>query len=118
MCYGVCTGSVLWVVDLESCLPSFSSFPQGFSHSLDSTSSVVLTCALMEGRIDPLKASHLTHLEMRHQVCVRCSSTCTHYVGVCIFTPTHYTHLFTNCLLWACLNMILFYQLQSLEFFC
>ena len=95
MCYGVCTGSVLWVVNSESCLPSFSFFPQGFSHSLDSTSSVVLTCALMEGRIDPLKASHLTHLEMRHQVCVRCSITCTLYMFVCAFSHPHITHIYS-----------------------
>ena len=41
---------------------------EGFSHSLDSSSSVVLTCALMEGKVDPMQTSRLAQLEMRYQV--------------------------------------------------
>ena len=57
----------------------------GFSHALESTSSVVLACALMDDQVDPLEASCLAQMEMRHQVyrvythvhtLTQCNNTC------------------------------------------
>lgn len=40
----------------------------GFSHALESNSSLVLTSALFGDRVDPLQACELSQLELRHQI--------------------------------------------------
>lgn len=58
----------------------------GFSYSVESCKSVVLSAAMTEGHLAPEQAAELALLEQRFQVCQECASYETHVLSCAVLS--------------------------------